>query len=186
MVEEKARVFLSVGVSDESIKEIAKVQDLITKKLKFTGKTTELENLHVTLKFFGEISLEEIEKIDSILKEIKFQEIDAKLSRVGTFSYNNSPKIIWIKLDGDLTKLQRLIDKRLEPLFPLEDKFMSHLTIARVKYVKDVKYALEYINNLKIKNIEFKINSLKLQSSKLTPDGPIYTVLKEYKSQKDN
>lgn len=185
MPEEKLRVFLSVDISEESIKEIAKVQDLLTKKLKFTGKTTELENLHVTLKFFGEITKEEIEKIDSILKDIKFQEINAKLSRIGTFSYKNQPKIIWVKLDGDLTKIQRIIDKKLDPLFALEDKFMSHLTIARIKYVKDVKYALEYIHNLKIKPLEFKINSLKLQSSQLTPNGPIYSILKEYKSQKD-
>ena len=176
------RTFLAVEISDKAIKEITNLQETLTKKLKFVGKIIEPENLHITLKFFGEITPQEIEKIDEILKKVEFPEIKAKLGRTGIFTYNNQPKIIWVKIEGNLTKIQKIIDKQLEPLFKLEQKFMSHLTIARIKYVNDVKYALEYIKNIKLPKIEFEIKSIKLQSSKLTPIGPVYTTLKEYKS----
>ena len=182
MVEEKIRAFLAVEISDKAIKEITNLQEALTKKLKFIGKTIEPENLHVTLKFFGEITQKEIDEIDEILKKVEFPEIKAKLGKVGAFTYNNQPRIIWVKIEGNLTKIQKIIDKQLEPLFKLEERFMSHLTIARVKYVKDTKYALEYIKNLKLPKTEFEIKSIKLLSSKLTPIGPVYTTLKEYKS----
>src|SRR3989344_5311460 len=175
MIEEKIRTFLAVEISDKAVKEIAKVQDLLANKLKFTGKTIEPENLHVTLKFFGEITQQEIEKIDERLKDVEFPEIKAKLGKIGAFTYNNQTKIIWVKIEGNLTKIQMLIDKQLEPLFELEERFVSHLTIARVKYVK-------YIKNLKIPKTEFNIKSIKLLSSNLTPIGPVYTTLKEYKT----
>src|SRR3989344_4177217 len=186
MIEEKIRTFLAVEISDKAVKEIAKVQDLLANKLKFTGKTIEPENLHVTLKFFGEITQQEIEKIDERLKNVEFPEIKAKLGKIGAFTYNNQPKIIWVKIEGNLTKIQMLIDKQLEPLFELEERFVSHLTIARVKYVKDIKYALEYIKHIHIPKIEFEINSINLQASKLTPLGPVYTTLKEYKSSSNS
>src|SRR3989344_5965081 len=112
MVEEKIRAFLAVEISNKAIKEITNLQELLTKKLKFTGKTIEPENLHVTLKFFGEITQKEIEKIDEILKKVEFPEIKAKLGKVGTFTYNNQPRIIWVKIEGNLTKIQKIIDKQ--------------------------------------------------------------------------
>ena len=112
----------------------------------------------------------------------------SSLALTSTYSYykkpllsnNNQPKIIWVKIEGNLTKIQKIIDKQLEILFPLEQKFIPHLTIARIKYVKDIKYALEYIKNIKPAKIEFEIESIKLLSSKLTPIDPVYTTLKEY------
>src|SRR3989344_2066217 len=182
MTEEKIRTFLAVEISDKVVKDITNLQETLIKKLKFIGKIIEPENLHVTLKFFGEITQQEIEKIDNLLKKVEFPRIKAKLGKVDVFTYNNQPKIIWVKIEGNLTKIQKIIDKQLEPLFKLEEKFISHLTIARVKYVKDTKYALEYIKNLKLPKTEFEIKSIKLLSSKLTPIGPVYTTLKEYKS----
>lgn len=182
MIEEKIRTFLAVEISDKAIKEITNLQETLTKKLKFIGKTIEPENLHITLKFFGELTPQEIEKIDEILKKVEFPEIKAKLGKTGTFTYNNQPRIIWVKIEGNLIKIQKMIDKQLEILFPPEQKFVPHLTIARIKYVKDIKHTIEYIKNINLPKIEFEIKSIKLQSSKLTPIGPVYTTMKEYKS----
>lgn len=52
--EEKHRTFICIDFPTEVIKEAARIQALIDKQ-NFTGKLTEPENLHITLKFLGEI-----------------------------------------------------------------------------------------------------------------------------------
>ena len=61
------RAFIAIDFPDEVVKEIARVQEVLGKR-QFTGKMTEPENLHLTLKFFGEI---DEEKLKSIRKELK-------------------------------------------------------------------------------------------------------------------
>ena len=60
---------------------------------------------------------------------------------------------------------------------------MSHLTIARVKYVKDKDDFLDYIRNIRIRDIEFKVNRFKLKRSELGVLGPVYTDIEEYVSE---
>lgn len=180
---QKTRSFICIDFPDEAIKEVARVQQIIQKGMKFTGKLTELENLHLTLKFLGEIEESKLTEVKQKLSEIKFPEFQAKLLNIGTFSYKKDPKIIWIKIGSkEIFELQKQIDLFLEPLFTKEQRFMSHLTIARIKNVKDKIEFNNYIKNIKIKPIKFQINSFFLKSSELKPLGPIYKTIEEYKS----
>lgn len=180
-MEKKIRAFICVEFPEEVIKEVARIQNLIRNKIKFIGKFTELENLHLTLKFLGEISSEQLEKVKEKLSEIKFPEFQAKLLNLGTFSYNDNPKIIWIKIGSkQIFEFQKQIDLALEPMFQKEQRFMSHLTIARIKNAKDKTSFKEYIKNIKIKQIRFQINSFELKSSELKRLGPIYKTIKKY------
>jgi len=180
MEEEKKRVFICIDFSDEVIKEIARVQELVGKK-KFTGKLVELENLHLTLKFLGEIDDKILEKVKKKLGEIKFKEMELKLGEIGTFSHQGNPKIVWIKIEGkEIWELQKKIDESLKGLFVEEERFMSHLTIARIKYVKDKADFKKHIENISVKPIKFKIDRFKLNMSELKPTGAVYALLKEY------
>ena len=178
------RTFICIDLPDEIIKEVARLQSIIEKNLKFTGKITELENLHLTLKFLGEINSEVLDKIKSRLSKIKFPALNLKLAEAGTFSYSGNPKIIWLKIQGkDIFNLQKQIDIALENFFSKEERFMSHLTIARIKYVKDKSFFITYIKNIKPKSIKFQVNEIKLKSSELQPQGPIYTTIEEFKAE---
>jgi 2'-5' RNA ligase len=182
MSEQKTRAFIAVEFPDNVIKEIARVQELI-KTQKFHGKLTELENLHLTLKFLGEIDSGKLEKIKKHLADIKFAELGLKLGGIGTFNFKGSPRIIWIKIEGkQIFELQEKIDAALKDYFSSEERFMSHLTIARVKYVKDKKSFLNYIKNISIKDIKFKIDNFKLKKSDLRPIGPVYSDIESYKT----
>ncbi|MCX8158951.1 MAG: RNA 2',3'-cyclic phosphodiesterase [Candidatus Pacearchaeota archaeon] len=177
------RAFVCIDFDDEVIMEIARVQELIS-KTKFVGKLTELENLHLTLKFLGEINGEEVEKIKEKLSEIKFKTFEAKLGRIGIFHFKGMPRIVWIKLEGKgIYDLQKEIDEKLGDLFKKEERFMGHLTIARIKYVNDKKKFEEKILKIPIKKIKFKIRGFKLKSSELKRTGPIYKDLWVYKSE---
>ena len=174
------RVFIAVDFPDEVIKEVARVQELVS-KIKFTGKLTELENLHLTLKFLGEIDDEKIEKIKNKLKEIKFEEIKLKLGKIGTFSVRGMPNIVWVNVEGGgIYELQKKIDEKLKNLFAMEERFMGHLTIARIKYVEDKKGFLERIKLIHVKPIEFSVSGFRLKKSKLDRVGPKYEDIEVY------
>jgi len=177
------RAFICIEFPDEVIKEVARVQELAG-KIKFTGKMTELENLHLTLKFLGEIDDSMLEEVRKKLNEIKFDVFEAKLGKIGIFHLKGKPRIVWIKVEGkEIYELQKKIDDALKDLFKKEERFMSHLTIARIKYVRDKSGFDEKISKIAVDKIKFKIKEFKLKSSELKSIGPIYRDLEVYKSK---
>lgn len=180
------RTFIAIEFPDEVLKEILRVQEEVL-KVKFKGKLTEPENLHLTLKFLGEIEKEKLVEVKKRLKEIKFNEMELKLGQIGTFNIRGNPRIVWIKVLGDgLWELQKQIDEKLKDLFKLEERFMGHLTIARVKYTSEKKEFNERIKKIGVKEIKFKLGEFKLKKSELRMLGPVYTDLEVYESSSIN
>jgi 2'-5' RNA ligase len=179
--EEKTRAFIAVDFPDEVVKEIGRIQGILGKK-QFTGKMTELENLHLTLKFLGEVDEERLNLVREELRKIKLGRFEARFGGAGTFNHRGKPSIVWIKVGGKgIFELQTAVDGALEKAgFKKEKRFMSHLTAARVKYVKDRKEFVEYVRNLKMKDLRWEVRSFKLMKSELRPMGPIYTVVEEF------
>ena len=165
------------------VKEVSRVQEQLRNKLQFVGKTTEPENLHLTLKFLGEINCETLEKVKEKLKNISFKSLNLKLGHVGAFSYKNMPRIIWIKVLGDAAKVQKQVDECLKDIFPIGERFMSHLTIARVKYLEDIRHAKDYLKHLRLPEISWTENKIYLNESVLKITGPVYAALEEYSAK---
>ena len=181
-MEQKIRTFICIDFPSEIIKEVARIQQIIEKQ-NFQGKLTELENLHITLKFLGEIDPRTLETIKIKLSKISFPQLNLKLSSVGTFNFHKQPRIVWIKVAGNLFQLQKQIDEALSDILQKEQRFMSHLTIARIKHAKSPEQFIGYISKIKTKPIQFTVDSFKLKSSELLSPGPVYTTLEEYKLQ---
>lgn len=174
------RTFICIEFPDGVIKEIARIQQLL-QNIKFTGKLTELENLHLTLKFLGEISHEQIEKVKQALSTIEFKPFNTYLEYAGTFNRFNAPRIAWVKIGGaGILELQRKIDESLKELFKPEKRFMSHLTIARIKYAKDGKEFTEYVKHLSVHKINFAVDKFFLKKSELKQMGPVYETIEKY------
>jgi 2'-5' RNA ligase len=178
------RCFICIDLPLETRKYLEEVQEILKKKNFFHGKFTEFENLHLTLKFLGEISEDKIVEVKERLKKIKFNIFPAHLDEFGVFS-ERFISIIWIKLGGKgVFDLQKQIDDALDGLFEKEKKFMSHVTIARPKKVFDKKTLLDYLCKMKIKEDDFNIEGFFLKSSDLMEDGPVYSTIEEYVSEK--
>lgn len=176
------RAFVCIEVPDEVVKEIARLQEVLG-NWKFQGKVTELENLHLTLKFLGELDDAKLKEVKEKLSRVKFGTFEAKLGDTGTFSKYGSPKIVWVKIGGQGTfDLQSSVDLALEGLFNKEARFMSHLTLARVKYVNNKKGFVKHVSGIGVKDIKWKVDKFYLKKSELRPTGPIYTVIGEYSS----
>ncbi|MFH1358754.1 MAG: RNA 2',3'-cyclic phosphodiesterase [archaeon] len=183
---ELKRCFIALDLPRNAINEIKRIQKLIKEKVIFTGKLTEVENLHLTLKFLGEIDEGKIKEIKDKLSKIKINQEEvrdffAELGKIGMFS-KKMPKIVWIKLNGKIVfELQEKIDDVLRGLFEPEHRFMSHITIARVRYVEDKKGFNEYLESIKPKKIRFKVEDFILKKSELFSEGPVYEDIMKYK-----
>lgn len=180
------RAFVCIDFPDEVVREVARVQELVGKR-PLTGKFTELENLHLTLKFLGEVDDEKLEEVRKRLREIKLSAFEAKLSDLGTFSYRGIPRIVWIKVNGmGVHALQKNVDSVLNGLFEPEERFMSHLTIARLKYVKDLKGFYDALKNITVEPLKFQVKEFRLMKSELKPMGSVYTEIEKYELKKEN
>jgi 2'-5' RNA ligase len=172
----KVRAFISVDIPKNIQKGITKIQEMLPG---FNGKFTETENLHLTLKFLGDVDGETLLETERRLKEINFKSFDTRISEIGVFS-PEYVKIVWVKLDN-CENLQKAVDEKLSGIFEKEKRFMSHLTIARIKKIKNREDFLEKLEKIKIPlRLNFSVKSFQLKKSELTPEGPVYETLEEY------
>jgi len=140
-------------------------------------------NLHLTLRFLGDISEEQAKLIQKKLSEIKFGTFEAQLGEIGFFPDEKYIRVIWIELIAkEIYNLQKMIKDKLGGIkLPEENKeFQSHITIARVGRLKDKNIFLDKINKLNIKKSTFTVNKFSLIKSELTRQGPIYKTLEEF------
>ena len=175
-----ARVFIAFDVSDEARDYLFNLQKELSKFVK--AKWVEKKNIHLTLKFLGEIDDEKLEKLKKELSKIKFKRFDVVLDELGVFPDENFTRVIWVGLKGEgIFNLQKKIDEELLELFSQDQKFTSHITLGRVKAVKDKEKLKEFFSKIKIDEIKFTVDNFKLYRSELSKDGPKYYLLEEYK-----
>lgn len=173
------RSFISINIPKKVKEKVKKVQEKLPE---FIGKTTEIKNLHLTLKFLGEIDEEKIEIVKERLRQIKLKRLNVQIGNLGIFS-EKFIRIVWLHIT-DCEKLQKEVDEKLKDIFEKEERFMSHLTIARVKKCDREKF-LEELKKIKVPKIEFEIDRFYLMKSKLSLGGPKYEVIEVYDLNKN-
>ncbi|MGC1534552.1 MAG: RNA 2',3'-cyclic phosphodiesterase [Candidatus Sulfotelmatobacter sp.] len=93
------------------------------------------ESLHVTLKFIGEKSEEEVENIKGVLATIEARIFEMSIRGYGFFPGARAPRVFWVGIEGGpkLTSLAAAVDEKLAGLhIPKEEHaFTPHLTLAR-------------------------------------------------------
>ena len=147
----------------------------------------DFKNFHITLKFLGDTPEKIIPDIDRILKNIskKFSVFSLQLKGAGVFKNIANPRVLWIGLENseDLKSLFNEIDNELNRIgFKKESReFNPHLTIARIKFLKDKKLLLKaIIDNCDKKWNQITVKEFILFESILKKDGPVYKKLARY------
>ena len=179
------RSFLAIELKEDLVPKILDVQKEF-KKTNANIKYVPCENMHFTLKFFGNIDEEMIGDIsDSVEKVIKnYSSFDLNIKNCGCFPNKNVIKVLWLGLEegSPIKSLQKDLDKEFKKLgFKKERNFISNLTIGRVKSPKnkkEIKNTIEKLENIKIG--QMTVSKICLKKSTLTPQGPIYEDIKVF------
>lgn len=145
-----------------------------------------IENIHLTLKFLGEIDEANIKIISDMLqsKAKSTPAFDVSLNGLGVFPNPRRPNVVWVGADAPeaLQDLQRQLEVELSVLgFVLEKRpFSPHLTIARVRREArpaDSKQISEIVASTHVAAFSGHINTLTLYRSQLKPGGSVYNPL---------
>ena len=141
---------------------------------------TRPENVHLTLKFLGEIPEGEIEHIGAALRKVcgDHTPFDASLSSFGAFPSARRARVIWAGAAAGSEELRALaadVEAAFEPLgFGREDRtFVPHVTLGRVRG-KPVKLELPAVVPGEAR---FEISRVELMESRLAAGGAVYETL---------
>jgi len=129
---------------------------------------------HLTLAFLGEAQPEAVlRKLDGI----RFSPLRLELYNMGCFPNIRRPRVVWVGIRRNdlLYKLQGQIAKVLN----IRDKFHPHITLSRLRRPDDVIMR-------QIEPLAFDAFSFELFRSTLTQSGPVYSIIKTFKSTGPN
>lgn len=160
--------------------------------LKYSGadvKWIEKENIHLTLKFLGEVDEKKLEAVRSALDAIaiRTKTFEASIKNIGAFPKIEFPRVIWAGIDKGAEESGTLagkIDQALSRLgFQKESRpFAAHLTIGRVRSSKNIDKLKNQMEAYSLPELPpAPIRSVILYKSTLTPNGSTYTILHEAK-----
>jgi RNA 2',3'-cyclic 3'-phosphodiesterase len=179
------RIFIGIKL-DEAIRESIAKELQPFKKIANSIRWTKSDNIHLTLKFIGEVSEARLEPIGKALlaEKTPVAPFLLKISGFGKFPAGDDLHIFWAGID-DSPQLQALfawIENTLAPLGIAREAqpFNPHITLGRNKSRYNFKTLLELLAAKRdIFLTECQVTSFQLFSSQLTPAGPLYKILKE-------
>lgn len=179
------RVFLAVEIDEKLLDKISDVQKQFM-ECEAPVKYVETENLHCTLKFFGEINDNKLNDIvEAIDNKIKNHEpFKVSIKKSGVFPNERYIKVLWLGMEDvkPFSNLQKDLDEDFVKMgFKKEKSYVPHLTLGRVKGAKNKAALLSKLKDLEDVEIgEMDIKKIVLKKSELSPQGPIYTTIKEF------
>ena len=147
-----------------------------------------LESMHLTLKFLGEIELEQVHAAQKVLDQVaqKFSSFSLEIAGFGCFPNFSRPRVVWVGFNpegGDLPRLQSELASRLEIIGfePEQRGYHPHLTLGRVRNGlsgSDIKQLSGWAQEAQIRTVgSFEVDAISLIRSVLHPDGAVYSNL---------
>ena len=175
------RSFVSVDVSIKD--KISELQDRIIKEQDWRlqqVKPVEKQNLHFSIFFLGEITLQTVDILKSRLSGLVFQPFQVTYRGLGVFPSGAKPRVIWMGIDAEgaerLTNLSQKVVTSFQDVVKPDKPFIPHVTLFRIKNGR-----LRADNMLrKYQDMSFGsdlIDRIYMKKSQLTQSGPIYSVI---------
>lgn len=170
------RVFIAIELPEEIKEKLRRIK--IKEEI---AKIVYPSDYHLTLKFLGEIDKKKLEIVKRNLSRIRFKGVKLKLEKIGYFPNPNYINVVWVGVTPKrkIIELKEKIDDALMELFPREKRFEPHITLGRVKFVKDkIRFKQDFEREFEE---SFDADCFKLIKSELTEKGSKYEVLEEYR-----
>jgi RNA 2',3'-cyclic 3'-phosphodiesterase len=182
------RTFIAIELPQEIKDSLGRLQT----KLKAAGadvKWVEPKNIHLTIKFLGEIAEPTKDQVSAVLEKIcrSRKAFEITLSSCGAFPNISSPRVIWIGVDqgnSQVKEIAQAVETDLSVIgIPEEEReFSSHITLGRTRSSKNRPELATLLSEISLKPLkeQFPASKLTLFKSTLTPRGPVYEVLQEF------
>ncbi len=183
---EFVRAFLAFEIDSAEVKKRLTDMQAAAARTGADLKLVEPENIHITIRFLGDITLQMAEKVFVEMQETRFKPFPVQLMGLGVFPSLNFPRVLWagIAIGAEqLGNIFRQLEPRLQALglTPDRNPFSPHITIARVRSAQNKVQLADFVaKNAKYDFGSFEARCLRLKKSELTPRGPIYSTLKEH------
>ena len=180
------RAFIAVNLSPEILERIDQVSlDLRARMKDIPVRWVPVENIHLTLKFLGNVSTANLEILKDILGKVvsSHSECDISVGGIGAFPKPHNPRVIWVGMEvpQELVTLQHNIEIETARLgYSREYRpFSPHMTFGRVSRnasAQDVHAIAEVLENYKVGFLgATRLKTVYLYRSDLKPDGAVYT-----------
>ena len=187
------RVFIAIDIDEKTRTALGELQQQLANGgnvKKGAVKWVDPKNIHLTLKFLGEIKDEQAVEVCSIVENVAglHKSFELDIESVGCFG-GKAARVLWVGTgegSNELHLLQKDLDKQLVLAgWPEETReFTGHLTLCRIRNsaagVKLAQVSEDY-KDFKLGSIW--ADSVLVYQSQLKPTGPVYTVLGDYKLQ---
>jgi len=174
------RLFFAINLPDKILADLDKINKGLAKKLP-QARWVAKQNLHLTVKFLGEVDDNNLTNLISEAKNAVAgpEGFNIKLNGFDLFPPTH-PRIIYVTLEspGLIDFAKNFISQidRLDLIKSEHREFLPHITLARIKDKFETKH-FEIVKQIKYQN-SFTIKNLDLMSSELTHSAPIYNVVK--------
>ncbi len=185
------RCFIAIDIDENNRAALGDLQQRLKSEVdikKSDVKWVKPGNIHLTLKFLGEIRDEQVVEVCNLTKEVagRHDSFELDIESVGHFG-GRSARVLWVgtgKGRENLLQLQKDLEQQLATAgWPPEKRaYSGHLTLCRIRNSKagfKLAQAAEQYRDFKVGVMP--ADSVSVFQSELTPTGPIYTVLGDYK-----
>jgi len=181
------RCFVAIKVAEPVRDLVVRVQEAL-QRADAPVKWVERENLHLTLKFLGDLGEDQVASLNDRLaaEAARWKKMALVYAGIGTFPERGAPRVVWAGATGDIDRLAALaaaIERHAEAVGvpPERDPFVAHLTIGRVKSDRNARRLLSAIEaQRQVPLGRDNVASLELLRSTLTSEGPIYDVVRSF------
>ena len=187
MEQKKIRTFVAIDLSSDIAEGLRTLQGRLINECPGKIAWVKPENIHLTLKFLGEIEEDRCKQIVLLLKEVaaKHSPFDVLIKGLGCFPGTKKPRVIWAGAGCEgsaLYSLQKDVDKCLNRLGLPEDErnYHAHLTLGRIKVLKEKVRWKELVESFQGVEVgRLNVEKIALFKSTLKAAGAVYTVLGE-------
>ena len=182
------RTFVAVEIDKDILDKIVGVQKKIDQRY-VDIRLVQPRNMHITLKFLGDLTEEKIIEVSKKLGDVakRHKKIKTVVGHVGTFGWDTKKyvRVIWLDLmekENNFKKLQRDVADTLD--YIRQEDYTEpkpHITLGRVSFVKDIEKLARNLKELEDVVVgDFLVKEIKLMSSTLTSNGPVYKEIKSF------
>jgi 2'-5' RNA ligase len=182
------RAFIAIDISEEIRSHLERIEtDLIQMVSNQAVRWVPVANIHLTLKFLGDVSLNNLDLLKDALhtEVVGHHRFNISVGGIGAFPKIRNPRVVWVGVEGpeSLVTLQRGIENQMARLGYERDQrnFSAHLTLGRVSRSarpEDIRSVSNALDKYKVGFIGITpVNEVQLIRSDLHSDGAVYTSL---------